>query len=43
VRVILAAEGMAGLYKGLAANMVRGMGAAMVPVLYEKGKIAMGL
>lgn len=43
VRVIVKDEGLAGLYKGLAANLVRGAGAAMVPVLYEKGKIVMGL
>lgn len=42
VRVILKDEGLNGLYKGLAANLVRGAGAAMVPVLYEKGKIIMG-
>lgn len=43
VRVIIAQEGVAALYKGLAANMVRGAGAAMVPVIYEKGKIYMNL
>lgn len=43
VKIILAQEGMAGLYKGLTANMVRGAGAAMVPVIYEKGKIALGI
>lgn len=43
VRVILKDEGLNGLYKGLSANIVRGAGAAMVPVLYEKGKIALGI
>merc|ERR1712194_355870 len=43
VKVIVQQEGFTALYKGLAANMVRGAGAAMVPVLYEKGKIAFGL
>lgn len=43
VRVIIKQEGITALYKGLAANMVRGAGAAMVPVLYEKGKIALNL
>jgi len=43
VRVILKDEGLAGLYKGLTANIVRGAGAAMVPVLYEKGKIVFGI
>jgi len=42
-RVIIKEEGMTALYKGAAANMVRGAGAALVPVFYEKGKIAMGL
>jgi len=42
VRVILKDEGLNGLYKGLTANIVRGAGAAMVPVLYEKGKIILG-
>lgn len=43
VKVIIQQEGFTALYKGLAANMVRGAGAAMVPVLYEKGKVAFGL
>jgi len=43
VKVIIQQEGVTALYKGLAANMVRGAGAAMVPVLYEKGKIVLGL
>lgn len=43
VKVIIQQEGFAALYKGLAANMVRGAGAAMVPVIYEKAKVALGV
>jgi len=43
VRVIIQQEGVTALYKGLAANMVRGAGAAMVPVIYEKGKVYFGM
>lgn len=43
VKVILKEEGLAGLYKGVTANIVRGAGAAMVPVMYEKVKIAFNL
>lgn len=43
ISVILKEEGLGGLYKGVAANIVRGAGAAMVPVLYEKGKVVLGI
>lgn len=43
VRVILKEEGLTGLYKGVTANIVRGIGAAMVPLLYDKGKIFLGI
>lgn len=41
VRVIVATEGIKGLYKGLVADIVRGAFAAMVPLIYEKAKQAM--
>lgn len=42
VKVIIQQEGFTGLYKGVTANIVRGMGAALVPLFYEKGKIILG-
>jgi len=40
-RVILQKEGLAGMYKGMLADIVRGGFAAMVPLLYTKIKQAM--
>lgn len=42
-RVILAKEGVAGMYKGVLADIVRGGFAAMVPLLYQKIKDGMAI
>jgi len=41
--LIIADEGMGALYKGFAANALRTVGAAMVLVLYDTSKKALGL
>merc|ERR1711937_489469 len=43
VRVIVASEGIGGLYKGLVADIVRGAGAALVLVAYDRIKLIMDL
>lgn len=42
-RVIVKTEGIQGLYKGLIADIVRGAGAALVLVAYDRIKLIMDL